>query len=345
MSINGPDSISGEQYSSITPATFFPVGGMGNFTWNATWSGNSTALTINSATGIVSGNLTTGTSSANSTVGNYTMIVSLRDGRNQTITKNVTVQIQQLVVSWITPEELPDGKELENYSQTLQVEGARAPYTFSLKTGSTLPIGLNLNNSTGVLSGKPTADGNYTFTIIAKDSSNPAANQAERTFTLSVAAYGLEITVPASATGQQYTALTPADFGVTGGTAPFTWSTAPALPASLSINSSTGIISGNLTAAPGNTTVLVKVTDANSRNATANFTVTITPRDPVVWVTPEALPDGKELDAYSQNLTVSGGWAPYRFTLQSGTLPGGITLNATTTRSSSSFLVNPRSTP
>ncbi|NDG70932.1 MAG: hypothetical protein EBY32_06415 [Proteobacteria bacterium] len=193
MSINGPDSISGEQYSSITPATFTPVGGMGNFTWNATWSGNFTALTINSATGIVSGNLTTGTGSANSVAGNYTIILSLRDGRNQTITKNVTVQIQQLVVSWITPEELPDGKELENYSQTLQVEGARAPYTFSLKTGSTLPIGLNLNNSTGVLSGKPTSDGNYTFTIIAKDSSIPAANQAERTFALKVAPYGMEI--------------------------------------------------------------------------------------------------------------------------------------------------------
>jgi len=332
MSISGPDSTSGDQYSSITPATFTPVGGEANYSWNATWSGNATALTINSATGILSGNLTTGLGSANSTVGNYTMIVSLRDGRNQTITKNVTVQIQPLVVSWITPGELPDGKELENYSQTLQVEGARAPYTFSLKTGSTLPVGLNLNNSTGVLSGKPTADGNYTFTIIAKDSSNPAANQAERTFTLSVAAYGLEITGPASATGQQYTALTPADFGVTGGASPFKWSVTPPLPTALSINASTGIVSGNLTAVPGDYPVTINVSDANSRNATANFTVTITPRDPVVWGTPEALPDGKELDAYSQNLTVSGGWAPYRFTLQSGTLPGGITLNATTGR-------------
>jgi formylglycine-generating enzyme required for sulfatase activity len=332
MSISGPDSISGGQYSSITPATFAPVGGEANYTWNATWSGNATALTINSATGIVSGNLTTGTGSANSAPGNYTMVIRLTDGRNQTITKNVTVQIQQLVVSWITPEELPDGKELDNYSQTLQVEGARAPYTFSLKTGSTLPIGLNLNNSTGVLSGKPTADGNYTFTIIAKDSSNPAANQAERTFTLKVAPYGMAITGPATASGKQYTTLTPADFEVTGGKSPYTWSVSPALPAALSINASTGVISGNLTAVPGNYTVAIKVSDANTRNATANFTVTITQRDPLVWVTPEELPDGKELDAYSQNLTVSGGYASYKFALQSGTLPRGITLNATTGR-------------
>jgi hypothetical protein len=258
--------------------------------------------------------------------------VKVTDANSRNATANFTVAITQRdPVLWVTPEELPDGKELDNYSQILEVEGGKSPYTFALKTGSALPSGITLNATTGLLSGKPTVANDYTFTIVASDTGNPVMT-AERTFTLKVAQYGMEITGPASATGKQYTALTPADFGVTGGTAPFTWSTAPTLPATLSINSSTGIISGNLTAAPGNTTVVVKVTDANSRNATANFTVTITPRDPVVWVTPEALPDGKELDAYSQNLTVSGGWAPYKFTLQSGTLPGGITFNSTTGR-------------
>jgi formylglycine-generating enzyme required for sulfatase activity len=330
MSISGPDSITGAQYSAISPATFTPVGGVAAYSWNATWSGNSTALTINSAAGIVSGNLTTGTGATTATPGNYTMVIKLTDGQNQSITKNVTVRIQPLIIAWVTPTALPDGKELDNYSQTLEVEDAKAPYTFSLKTGSTLPAGISLNGTTGVLSGKPTADGNYTFTIIAKDSSIPA-NQSEQTFTLKVLPYGMAITGATSASGQQYTALTPVDLNVSGGSEPFTWTTAPALPATLTINASTGIISGNLTAIPGNTTVVVKVTDANSRNATANFTVTIEQRDLLVWVTPEELPDGKELDSYSEILEVEGGKESYKFALKTGsTLPSGITLNGTT---------------
>jgi formylglycine-generating enzyme required for sulfatase activity len=330
MSISGPDSITGAQYSAISPATFTPVGGVAAYSWNATWSGNSTALTINSAAGIVSGNLTTGTGATTATPGNYTMVIKLTDGQNQSITKNVTVRIQPLIIAWVTPTALPDGKELDNYSQTLEVEDGKAPYTFSLKTGSTLPAGISLNGTTGVLSGKPTADGNYTFTIIAKDSSIPA-NQSEQTFTLKVLPYGMAITGATSASGQQYTALTPVDLNVSGGSEPFTWTTAPALPATLTINASTGIISGNLTAIPGNTTVVVKVTDANSRNATANFTVTIEQRELLVWVTPEELPGGKELDSYSEILEVEGGKESYKFALKTGsTLPSGITLNGTT---------------
>jgi alpha-tubulin suppressor-like RCC1 family protein len=330
MSISGPDSISGNQYAAISPTTFTPVGGQSSYTWNATWSGNATALAINSASGIVSGNLTTGTGASTSAPGNYTMVIKLTDGQNQTANKTVAVRILPLTVSWITPAILPDGKELDNYSQTLQVEGAKAPYTFSLKTGSTLPPGISLNNSTGVLSGKPTADDTYTFTIIARDSSIPV-NQSERTFTLEVKPYGMAITGSPTASGQQYTALTPVDFEVTGGSSPFTWSATPALPAGLTINTTTGLVSGNLTAVPANYTVAIKVSDANTRNATANFTVAITQRDLVVWVTPEELPDGKELDNYSQILEVEGGKSPYTFALKTGSvLPLGITLNATT---------------
>jgi hypothetical protein len=330
MSVSGPDAISGDQYSAITPATFAPVGGVEAYTWNATWSGNATALTINSASGIVSGNFTTGTGSTTATPGNYTMVIKLTDGQSQSANKTVTVRILPIVISWTTPEALPDGKELDDYPQTFQTSGGKSPITYSLKTGSALPTGLSLNSTTGIVSGKPTADGNYTFTIIAKDSAIPA-NQSERAFTLKVAPYGMEITGATSASAQQYTALTPVDLNVTGGVAPFTWSTAPALPATLSINASTGVISGNLTAIPGNTTVVVKVTDSNSRNATANFTVTINQRDPIVWTTDAALPDGKELDSYSENLEVEGGKAPFTFAVKTGSvLPSGLALNATT---------------
>ncbi|MFM8716149.1 MAG: putative Ig domain-containing protein, partial [Spartobacteria bacterium] len=97
MSINGTDTIVGDQYATITPSPFTAVGGTANYTWSATWSGNATALVINP---------TSGTSSLTSTPGNYTMIVSLRDGRNQTANKTVAVQIRPRVMSWATAADL-----------------------------------------------------------------------------------------------------------------------------------------------------------------------------------------------------------------------------------------------
>jgi len=56
----------------------------------------------------------------------------------------------------------------------------------------------------------------------------------------------------------------------TGGTTPYTWS-ATGLPTGLSINSSTGLISGT-TRIAGGYTVTVTVADAASRSASTQFT-------------------------------------------------------------------------
>ena len=55
------------------------------------------------------------------------------------------------------------------YSVTVSGVNGTSPYTFS-QTGGTLPIGLTLNGSTGVISGTPTTAGTYTFTIQVTDS-------------------------------------------------------------------------------------------------------------------------------------------------------------------------------
>lgn len=61
--------------------------------------------------------------------------------------------------------------------------GGKAPYTYTLVTGSTgtgpLPAGLSLNSSTGSITGLPTMQSVNTFTLTATDSASPQATQTQ----------------------------------------------------------------------------------------------------------------------------------------------------------------------
>jgi hypothetical protein len=72
----------------------------------------------------------------------------------------------------LSPGTLPTATKSASYSATITAAGGTAPYTFSLGSG-TLPPGLSLAAS-GVLSGKPTQAGTFSFVVKAKDSSSPA---------------------------------------------------------------------------------------------------------------------------------------------------------------------------
>ena len=58
------------------------------------------------------------------------------------------------------------------YSATLKVTGGAAPYSFTVVSG-TLTSGLSLSSTTGVISGTPTASGQFSFTVQVSDSSPP----------------------------------------------------------------------------------------------------------------------------------------------------------------------------
>ena len=83
----------------------------------------------------------------------------------------------------ITTTSLPDGTVGTSYSQPLAATGD-ATITWSLASGSTLPAGLTLDTSTGVISGTPTAADTYNFTVTATN----GAGSDSKVFTLTVTA-------------------------------------------------------------------------------------------------------------------------------------------------------------
>jgi hypothetical protein len=76
----------------------------------------------------------------------------------------------------IAPPTLPAGTQGTLYTQTLVGSGGTAPYTFAVTTG-TLPSGLALSAG-GTLTGTPTVQGTFPFTVTATDANNCTGQQA-----------------------------------------------------------------------------------------------------------------------------------------------------------------------
>jgi Putative Ig domain len=199
-----------------------------------------------------------------------------------------------------------------------------SPYSWSISAG-TLPTGLTLAASTGVISGTPTLIGSYTFTIKVTDN---AAITATKQFTI-VVQNSLSITTASlddGQTGQAY--LTPVggaeQLAATGGRGAYTWQlTSGSLPAGLSLASATGIISGTPTVI-GTSTFTVKVTDAYNSNITKTLSIAV--KGPLT-ITTTTLPDGIKNKSYSISLAATGGRGNYTWSVFSGTLPTGLTLS------------------
>ncbi len=74
----------------------------------------------------------------------------------------------------IVTTELPDGDLGEEYEALIEARGGNDPYSFEVTDGS-LPPGLTLNENTGEITGIPTIEWEFAFTIECTDSSNPPA--------------------------------------------------------------------------------------------------------------------------------------------------------------------------
>ena len=121
-------------------------------------------LTINAATGVISG--------TPSTVGTFNFTVTATDTNGCFVTQLYQIVIAAAACPPITLSPLapPPGRVGIPYSQTVTASGGTAPYTYTVSSGA-LPPGLTLT-SAGVLSGTPTTAGPYSFTITAMDNND-----------------------------------------------------------------------------------------------------------------------------------------------------------------------------
>lgn len=299
--------------SSAYNQTFSASGGT-SYTYTVSAGSLPAGLTLSSA-GVLSGTPTT--------AGTYSFSVTATDASTATATNAYTLTIAPTLTLSPAGPALPGAVPGIAYSQQFSTSGGTS-YTYSL-TGGSLPPGLSLSAS-GLLSGTPTTSGNYSFTVKVTDVSTATTSQA---YTLAVVTPTITVTpstIPAATVGAAYSQT----FSASGGSAPYTFAiSAGALPAGLSLNTSSGVISGTPTAG-GTFSFTVTATDSNGSGPYSGSTgsINFTVNTPTISFSPSTLAGATVGSAYNQSINASGGTAPYRFfSVVSGNLPPGMALS------------------
>ncbi len=113
-----------------------------------------------------------------------------------------------------------------------------------------------------------------------------------------------------------------------GGTIPYTWSiNKGTLPAGLSLDSGTGIISG-MPMTGGDSTFTVKVSDNSTpvKSAKQRYTITVAGNETLIITTTD-MADGVEGTAYNATVLMLGGTPPYTWSIIHGNLPDGLAID------------------
>ncbi len=213
-------------------------------------------LTFNTTLGTITGT-PTATSSATISV---TATNASGTSTAATITFNITLPSPPLVTG--ASLTAPTGS-----AYTYTISATNSPTSYAIASG-TLPTGLSLNTTTGVISGTPTATGSSSVTVTATNAGG-TSSAATINFTITVPAPVVTGSTQSGTVGTAFTYTisatnSPTSYAQTGGT----------LPTGLSVDTTTGIISGTPTTV-GSYSITVTATNAGgtSSAATINFTI------------------------------------------------------------------------
>jgi hypothetical protein len=247
---------------------------------------------------------------------------------NSTTTATATINV--VLPPTFTTLTVPNGTNGTAYDEALVVTGGVSPLHFTVVSGS-LPTGLSLTNSGTIQGTPPGSNTNNTFTVQVADSGSPAVTATQQ-FTIGIGpppALGIQTgQLAAGQVGSPYNAVVTPYGGIT----PYTWSVVVnggLLPTNLLLNPASGQITG-IPTVPGTSTFSVQVIDSAipPQKAIVALSITIAPPPPLA-ITTTALPNGLTATGYGFNLQTTGGLAPITWTMTSGQLPSGLSLNPT----------------
>ena len=294
------------------PVSLQGSGGTGSYVWSIVSGVLPPGISLDPFKGALSG-------TAPGVNAVYPFTIQLLDqGTQQTATQALSITVVNGIS--ILTTSLPNATVNQPYS--FQLQGTGQNLVWSVPQGSVFPPGFSLTQG-GVISGVGTATGVFNLPVQLANAQAPAAT-ASRLFTFQVTLGPLginELTLPSATQNVPYsTSLTPA-----GGIPPYKWSLGVSNLQGLSIDSSSGIITGTLTTS-GSFPVLVTLSDSTGAAFTKNYTLNV---GNSVTITTTSLPSGPPNVAYSATLTAAGGSVPYKWSVLTGSLPTGLTLNTT----------------
>ncbi|TPP10288.1 Ig-like domain-containing protein [Rhizobium glycinendophyticum] len=223
----------------------------------------------------------------------------------------------------IAPSTLPAAQVGSSYSETFSATLGTAPYTFAA-TG--LPDGLTLSED-GTLSGIPEEAGDFTVSVTATDSLG-ATGEASLSLTVLPDEPVAEDVSATVAEGTSDNAITLSLSG--GAAASVTVASAPAHGTATA--SGTSILYTPTSGYIGTDSFTYTATNAAGTSQPATVSITITSTAEAITLTPDggALDEAMAGEAYSASISASGGTGSLVFSLTSGSLPEGVTLNVST---------------
>ncbi len=235
--------IAGQAFSYQIVATKTPTG--------YAVTGLPVGLTYSTSTGLISGSV--------STPGTYIATLTASNASGTCTPVNLTITVLP-VPPVITSSLSVNATVGQAFSYAITTTGSATSYS-----ASPLPGGLTFNTTTGILSGTPTLGGTYTVSISA--SNTGGTGSASLVITVSTASPIISSATTASGTKGQFFS-----YQITASNQPTLFG-ANGLPAGLSVNTATGLISGTPTTGGSFSVALTAKNGIGTGSATLTLTI------------------------------------------------------------------------